>query len=302
MDDKENKLGIYFDGNGDVTKFVEKIDLVATLKGHTDEKKAIFIASKLGLGAFDVYRRLSTDDKKDAEKIKENLLKEYSREERNREEALDALLKCSRLVGESSQGFAYRILKLVGLSYSSLDAATKNIIAKDYFVKGLSTDLQVALKSVSTFSTMTLNQLSDETTRLEIAGVRSGNAEKVTSVETVVPVPDLIKKITESVITQLKIGGSHDAATPSEEEVNLIGNNSYGSLLGNSNFRGRFRGSYRNRGNSRNSGGYQGNHAGRRCRVCQSTSHLFRNCPARYCQACGSKGHDAWSPTCSNYS
>ena len=160
MEDKDKKLGIYFDGNGDVTKFVEKIELIATLKGHTEEKKAIFIASKLGSSAFDVYRRLSTDDKKDPEKVKENLLKEYSREERNREEALDALLKL-RLVGQSSQGFAYRILKLVGLSYSTLDAATKNTIAKDYFVKGLSTELQVALKSVSTFSTMDLNQLSD---------------------------------------------------------------------------------------------------------------------------------------------
>ena len=74
---------MYFDGTGDVACFVEKVELIATLKGHTDEKKAIFIASKLGGSAFDVYRRLSTDDKKDSGKIKEELLKEFCREERN---------------------------------------------------------------------------------------------------------------------------------------------------------------------------------------------------------------------------
>ena len=81
---------LYFDGVGDVTSLVEKIDLVSGLKGHADEQKARFIASKLGASAFDVYRRLSIEDKKNPETIKTKLLKEFCREERNREEALQA--------------------------------------------------------------------------------------------------------------------------------------------------------------------------------------------------------------------
>ena len=125
-------------------------------------------------------------------------MNEYSSEERNREEVLDTLLKCTRLVGESSQGFAYRILKLVGLSYSALDADTKNTIAKNSFVKGLSTEIEVAFQSISTVRTM--YELSDENTHLEIAGVHSGNEVKVASVEIAIPVPDLIEKITKWII------------------------------------------------------------------------------------------------------
>ena len=96
MTTKVKDSSLYFDGTGDVASFLEKADLLASLNGHTEEKKAKYIASKLGSSAFDVYRRLSTDDKKDPEKIQEQLLKEFCREERNREEALHALMNCVR--------------------------------------------------------------------------------------------------------------------------------------------------------------------------------------------------------------
>ena len=80
-----------FNGMGD--NFVEKVESIE-LKGHETEKKAKYIASKSGVSAFDVYRRLSADDKVDTENIKTELLKEYSREERNREEALYSLMTC----------------------------------------------------------------------------------------------------------------------------------------------------------------------------------------------------------------
>ena len=35
-----------------------------------------------------------------------------------------------------------------------------------------------------------------------------------------------------------------------------------------------------------------------RCRGCNSTEHFIRSCPTRFCQACGAKGHDSWSPKC----
>ena len=63
------KNSLQFDGTGEVNKFVTKVELQASLKGHADEKKAQFIASKLNGPALDIYMRLSADDKKDAAKI-----------------------------------------------------------------------------------------------------------------------------------------------------------------------------------------------------------------------------------------
>ena len=71
--DKNTESKVYFNGTGDVQSFVEKVELLASLKGHADEVKATFIASRLTGTAFDVYRRMSALDKKDPEKIKENL-------------------------------------------------------------------------------------------------------------------------------------------------------------------------------------------------------------------------------------
>ena len=162
---KEEKL--YFNGMGEVKNFVEKVELIAELKGHENDKKARFIANKLSGSTFEVYRRLSANDKIDPEKIKTELLKEYSREERNREEALHKLMRCVRLPNESPQRLAYRLLYLIGLAYGTLNDASKNTIAKDFFVKALSTDLQVALKSIASYKAASLCQLSDKTTRLE---------------------------------------------------------------------------------------------------------------------------------------
>ena len=53
-----------FDGTGDVKAFITKVELVASIKGHTDEKLAAALASKLEGAALDLYMRLSDDDKK----------------------------------------------------------------------------------------------------------------------------------------------------------------------------------------------------------------------------------------------
>ena len=39
----------------------------------------------------------------------------------------------------------------------------------------------------------------------------------------------------------------------------------------------------------------------RKCRSCESTDHFYQKCPQRFYQACGGKGHDAWSQTCPKY-
>ena len=196
-----------------------------------------------------------------------------------------------RQPGESTQRFAYRILRLVGLAYSALSNDIKQTIAKDFYVKGLSKDLQVTLKSTANFATSTLNQLSDESTRLEIAGVKS-ECVKIECAEVNIE-EEMVNRITENVIEKLKSSSLNDG----DEEVKFVDNRYRQKNINRSNF------SYRgdSRGRSFTQRGSKINVKGRLCRTCQSSSHLFRDCPVRFCQACGSKGHDAWNNTCPNY-
>ena len=47
---------LQFDGSTDVNKFITKVELIASLKNHTEDKKALFIGSKLNGPALDVYK------------------------------------------------------------------------------------------------------------------------------------------------------------------------------------------------------------------------------------------------------
>ena len=82
-----------FTGDQDVDEFVEKVSLYMSLKGYEGDKKAQFLASKLSHGAFQVYRRMSTDDKKDFDKLVAELRQEYKRGSRDREAALEHISK-----------------------------------------------------------------------------------------------------------------------------------------------------------------------------------------------------------------
>ena len=70
----------------------------------------------------------------------------------------------------------------------------------------------------------------------------------------------------------------------------------YGSNNCRSLGRGRYRGSYRANFTPRSSPQND-----MKCRSCHGTGHLFPNCPVRFCQACGNRGHDAWNESCPNY-
>ena len=65
---ESHKLHKVYDGSTDVRKFVERVELEASLKNHADEKKAQYIASKLVGHAMDVYLRISDADQKDPDK------------------------------------------------------------------------------------------------------------------------------------------------------------------------------------------------------------------------------------------
>ena len=62
-------------------------------------------------------------------------MKKYCREERNREEALNALNGC-RLPGETNERFAYRMSKLVQLAHAHETEEIQTSIAKYYFKQG----------------------------------------------------------------------------------------------------------------------------------------------------------------------
>ena len=89
-----------FNGTGDVTKFITKIELLIAIKGYSGEKSAQALASKLEDEAFDVYLRMPVEDRKDISKVKDELLKEYKKGQVDREEAVVKLASRCRLQNE----------------------------------------------------------------------------------------------------------------------------------------------------------------------------------------------------------
>ena len=66
-----------FNGTGNVKVVIKKVSLHSLLKGYDGGKAAQHLTSKLEGCAFNVYMWLSTDDRKKANKIKSELLKEF---------------------------------------------------------------------------------------------------------------------------------------------------------------------------------------------------------------------------------
>ena len=205
-----------YEGKSDINVFLTKVELVASCKGHTDEKKAQFVASKLSGPAFDVYMRLSDNDKKDFTKIKEQLKKEFERGQLNREEAIHILSSRQRKPEESPETFAYKIRELIKLAYPTFDDGARKTLSKDYFIRGIHPEMQIALKAETTFETNDVDALAKETVRLELAGIKSFGTkctrlnEPSSSVVNEVSVADesIVESIANRVIEKLNLKGS----------------------------------------------------------------------------------------------
>ena len=91
------------------------------LKGYEGEKAAQNLASKLEGRAFDVYMTLSPTERKDINKIKSELLKEFEKGKQKREIAIFELNIRKRKPEKSAQTFAYKVLELVKLAYPSFN-------------------------------------------------------------------------------------------------------------------------------------------------------------------------------------
>ena len=105
-----------FDGEGDVIEFVTRVQSHdGLMKGYEGEKLSYCLAEKLRGPAFSVFMRLPADDQKNFETVKNELYKEFKKEQRNREEAIKELSRRKRLPGESIRTFAYNMMELVRL-------------------------------------------------------------------------------------------------------------------------------------------------------------------------------------------
>ena len=62
-------------------------------------------------------------------------------------------------------------MELVKLACPNFDENVRKTITKDYFVKGVDPDMQIALKSLANVSRMNINSLATETSRLQIADI-----------------------------------------------------------------------------------------------------------------------------------
>ena len=291
-----------FDGNGNAKVFVEKVQLHSALKGYTGEKAAQNLASRLEGRAFDVYLRLSDEDKKSFDTIKQELLKEFEKGHMDREEAISTLASRSQNEDESPQTFAYHIQELVKLAYPSFDEDILKTIAKDYYVKGMHPRMQVALKSLSNFDSFDITALANETTRLTTAGIQSFMSKKGDHCKSIAEpnYDSLVDTVADKVVEKLKdLSLCHSAESESPPNVNYVTNRvSRNPRKSNNN---RYFGQGRNYRGKPQQQPRSGGNSHLRCRCCQSTDHLVRNCPLRFCQACGNKGHDAWDQSCPKY-
>ena len=282
----------HYDGSSDVEAFITRVELKAQIKGYDGEKCAQYMASQLAEGhALNVYLKLSGDDKKNIDSIKDALQKEFDASHRNRDIAVEKLTKCKPQKGESPSSFAYKLLELGKLAYSGLPDASQ-VIVKDYFVAAQSCEMQVALKSLTDFATKSVTDLATEVIRFQTAGVPSVGVREESGVFHVKhddSDESMVDRIAEKVfqkLSQVNVDSSDDTT----HNIDYVGPS---RGRGRRNSRGFFKGPNRGRGASA-----RGNF---KCRRCQGPDHGYAKCPTRYCQACGQEGHDAWNRECPNY-
>ena len=272
-----------FDGKGDVMAFLMKMSLHIRLKKVTGEEAAMLLASRLEEPAFTVYMRMPDTDKSDIKKIEAALKKQYETGDRDREQALSLLNARLLKEGESLEDFAFAISRLVKLAYPTFSLTDQNIHEKDAFVGGLHPDLQMNLKTLPDFKTMTYKLVVDNAIRFQVAGVKSCMKKNV----------DTVNKIQEATHSVLPTA-SNELETRMNSLEGLVAQISNFGLGNRGRNRGRGRGRYRGRGNGSNNE--------RHCWNCSSQSHVVRQCPNRFCQSCGGRGHDAWQTSCPNHS
>ena len=174
-----------------------------------------------------------------------------------------------------------------------------------------SADLSEALPQVVKLLELATNDiqaLAEETTRLQLAGVKSnmGISSSVNEISANTnkgsrEIPDdIVDAITDKVVDKMNSikvasGGHKNVKNDVSFTTNppFVGQRAFSGR----NFRGRGQGRQApGRGHFR--GGYRAPNSQLKCRSCQSTDHLVASCPTRFCLACGQRGHDSWNSVC----
>ena len=147
-----------FSGEGNVINFIVKMELHIKLKELTGEAAACLLASRLEGPAFNVYARLSDEDKKDVGKLKEELKKEYEIGRHDREDAVH-------------QDFAFKFKRPVKLAYPIFSSIVQQIYETDFFIHGIHPDLQLKLNTMVNFARLSTYGLIGKTIGFEVTGV-----------------------------------------------------------------------------------------------------------------------------------
>ena len=137
-----------FSGEGNVINFIVKMELHIKLKELTGEAAACLLASRLEGPAFNVYARLSDEDKKDVGKLKEELKKEYEIGRHDREDAVSLLSFLFHTEEESLQDFSFKFKRPVKLVYPIFSSIVQQIYETDFFIRGIHPDLQLKLNTI----------------------------------------------------------------------------------------------------------------------------------------------------------
>ncbi len=203
-----------------------------------------------------------------------------------------------RLDDEKVEVYAHKIIDLVKYAYQKFDQESRDKLAKDYFVTGLQFDVQKELRKMDAFEDKRIAELSKQTTYLEIANANAAASQTKEQILAVNPHISGLDERMDKLITlmekTLAVQHQNEYRDEGEEKMNYAGFN-----------RGNFTNQFshgRGRGRSRGrSGGIGGRQQPLKCRVCNSTDHLFGKCPERFCQACGKKGHDGLQTECPKY-
>ena len=165
--------------------------------------------------------------------------------------------------------------------------------------------MQVAIKAkYPKFDDITLLDMAKEAARLDVIGIKTKPSESkyeiniLNSTNNISSTTDeitdhIVEKVMQKMTTIYSIyqdGTQPFTNLPTSEQVNYAG--SINSWIRPNNFRGK--NYYWGKGYSRGRNPVTVS----KCWCCNSTDHFIKACPMRFCQACGGKGHDSWSPTC----
>ena len=180
---------------------------------------------------------------------------------------------------ESVVTYSYKLQELVILAYPNFDEPSRSTIARDCFIKILSPNMQVALKSISNYPTKSIKYLVTETSRLEIAGIKARPPVVKNDVFEVNTNISLIDAITKRVLEGIQSQNRETNLSPGVNKSNSKSSEAFESVdyVSKNLNSGRYQGGAR----------YQGNQNKRRGKTRASgffspTTQTHMKC--RYCQ------------------